>query len=433
MENINRDSSHHVNDYEAHTDLAIINTSPLLDGAYLEYEDYAVTTFEHLHKHPELSFQEYNTRKFIAQQLRDFGYTDIETEVGGGSIIARYVGSQPGPTIAFRADMDALPINEETDLPYKSLVEGVMHACGHDAHTSILLTTAKYFIESGVDIKGTIVFLFQHAEEVKPGGARSVVASGALDDVDKIFGLHVSGHEQYNGHINYRYGLATANSDTFYIKVHGKGGHAAAPHRAVDATLVTAYIVQQLQSVMSRHKNPMDAGVLTIGNFHAGSGAANVISDLAQINGTIRSYNPALRARAKQDLISLTEDIAQAHGAVAEVDFIDGYPALYNHPAETQTTVEVFAERFGKDHLKETPASMGGEDFAFYVEKIPGSFYYLPAGAYPKGENYPHHHPKFEIDQQVLMLGVETTLTLMSHYLVESEVGAYVTNGKSHK
>ena len=392
----------------------------------LNYQAYASETFEHLHRHPEISFHEYQTRKFIRQELENFGYTDIEIDVGGGGVIARLKGDKPGPTIAFRADMDALQIQEETDLPYKSEIDGVMHACGHDAHTTILLTAAQYLIQLKEEIAGTLVFLFQHAEEVKPGGAKSIMASGALDDVDKIFGLHVSGEKAFDGTISYHEGFATANSDTFAIEVHGKGGHAATPHQNVDVTLTAAYLIQQLQSIVSRHKNPMDPGVVTIGNFHAGNGVANVMANVASLNGTIRTYNPDLRALAKKDLFSLSEDIAAAHGASVKIDFIDGYPALYNHPTETQTVVDIFKERFGQDMVNEKPASMGGEDFAYYVQKIPGLFYFIPAGARPDGENYPHHHPKFEIDQRCLMLGLETILTIVNHYVIESEVEAYV-------
>lgn len=324
--------------------------------------------------------------------------------------------------------MDALQIQEETDLPYKSTVDGVMHACGHDAHTTILLTAAKYLIHLQEEIAGTIVFLFQHAEEVKPGGAKSIMSSGALDDVDKIFGLHVSGDQPFDGTVNYHEGFATANSDTFAIEVHGKGGHAASPHHNVDVTLTAAYLIQQLQSIVSRNKNPMDPGVVTVGNFHAGNGVANVMADVATLNGTIRTYSPALRALAKKNLFSLSEDITAAHGGSVKIDFIDGYPALYNHPKETEKVVEIFKDRFGAEMICEKPAGMGGEDFAYYVQKIPGLFYFIPAGAHPEGENYPHHHPKFEIDQKCLMLGLETILTIVNHYVIESEVGAYVAS-----
>ncbi|ALZ88368.1 peptidase M20 [Aerococcus urinaeequi] len=392
----------------------------------LNYQAYASKTFQHLHRYPEISFHEYETRKFIRQQLESFGYTDITSEVGGGGVIARLKGDKPGLTIAFRADMDALQIQEETDLPYKSEVDGVMHACGHDAHTTILLTAAKYLIHLKEEIAGTIVFLFQHAEEVKPGGARAIMASGALDDVDKIFGLHVSGDQTFDGTISYHEGFTTANSDTFAIEVQGKGGHAASPHHNVDVTLTAAYLIQQLQSIVSRHKNPMDPGVVTVGNFHAGNGVANVMADFATLNGTIRTYSSDLRALAKKNLFSLSEDISAAHGASVKIDFIDGYPALYNHPNETQTVVEIFKERFGQDMVNEKPAGMGGEDFAYYVQKIPGLFYFIPAGAHPSGENYPHHHPKFEIDEKCLMLGLETILTIVNHYVIESEVRPYV-------
>ncbi|MDO5649669.1 MAG: amidohydrolase [Gallicola sp.] len=386
----------------------------MLDKVTIEIES-TKELYRYLHQHPELSFKEYQTREFIAEQLHNYGYEDIQTNVGGGGIIARLVGGQKGPTIAFRADIDALAIHEETDLPYRSVNDGVMHACGHDAHTAILLSVAKQLIDYQSQIKGTIVFLFQHAEEVKPGGAISILKSGALDDVDKIFGLHVRGELPFDGAVEYCQGYALAASDTFNIRIQGNGGHAATPHKTVDSTVVAAFLVQQLQTIVSRNKNPLDSGVVTVANFHSGGGAGNVIADYATLSGTVRTYNPELRQMIKQRIHELTEHICQAHSATAYVDYLDGYPPLINHFEETALIQNLFETQFGQDHVFETEARMGGEDFAYYLEKIPGSFYYIRAGAFEE-ENYPHHHPKFQIDEDCLQVGIETILTIMYHY-----------------
>ena len=287
--------------------------------------------FRHLHQHPELSFQENETRRFIENKLREFGYQHIETNVGGGGIITRLETGKPGPTIAFRADIDALAINEETNLPYKSIYPGVMHACGHDAHTTILLSTAKQLLSIKNQLSGTIVFVFQHAEEMHPGGAKSIMNSGALDDVDVIYGLHTKGDRPYDGTIECRPGFAMAASDSFVIKIQGKGGHAASPHLTVDSTVVAAFVIQQLQTLVSRQKNPMDAGVITVATFHSGQAVANIIADQAKLSGTMRTFNPKLRNKLKSRIEQMVTQICDAHGAVGNVEFSDGYPALFNH------------------------------------------------------------------------------------------------------
>lgn len=371
--------------------------------------------FRYLHQHPELSFQEHQTRAFILNQLLEYGYEDIKTNVGGGGIIARLKGSKTGPTIAFRADFDALAIHEETNLDYKSINKGAMHACGHDAHTTILLTAAKHLIELQSELQGTIVFVFQHAEEVKPGGAKSIVASGELDGVDAIYGVHVRGDLPYDGVVEYCSGYALAASDSFTIRIQGNGGHAASPHNTVDSTLVAAYLIQQLQSIISRNKNPLDSGVLTVANFHAGTGGDNIIADYANISGTVRSFNPELRALLKRRIHEVTQQVCMAHGAAVKIDYLDGYPPLFNHTKETDLIRRIFTKQFGHEKVDSTPARMGGEDFAYYLEKIPGSFYYVRAGAF-ESDNYPHHHPKFQIDERSIITGVKTILSIVNHY-----------------
>lgn len=371
--------------------------------------------FRYLHQHPELSFQEHQTREFILNQLQQYGYEDIRSNVGGGGIIARLSGPVSGPTIAFRADFDALAIQEETQLDYQSVNKGVMHACGHDAHTTILLSAAKLLIERQSHIQGTILFLFQHAEEVKPGGAKSILESGELDEVDAIYGLHVRGDLPYDEVVEYCSGYALAASDSFTIRIQGNGGHAATPHKTVDSTLVAAFLIQQLQTIISRNKNPLDSGVLTVANFHSGTGGDNVIADYANISGTVRTFNPELRTLIKQRIHEITEQICSAHGATVKIDYVDGYPPLYNHPEESELIRKLFIQQLGEDKVVPTPARMGGEDFAYYLEKIPGSFYNIRAGAFESG-NYPHHHPKFQVDERCILTGIRTILTIVNHY-----------------
>lgn len=385
--------------------------------------------FRHLHQHPELSFQEVQTRAFIAEKLRDYGYQDIKMNVGGGGVITRLESNRPGPTIAFRADIDALAIKEATDLPYKSVNDGVMHACGHDAHTTMLLSAAKHLYDIREQLTGTIVFVFQHAEEMHPGGARGIMESGELDDVEAIYGIHTKGDRPYDGTIECRPGFAMAASDSFTINIQGKGGHAATPHLTVDSTVVAAFVIQQLQTLISRHKNPMDSGVLTVATFHSGQKVGNIIADSATLTGTMRTFNAKLRTQLKGRLIAMVEQICQAHGAQAEVEFSSGYPALFNHHEQTELIRHLFTQRLVNSRVIQTGPRMGGEDFAYYLQKIPGSFYYIRAGI-TNGPNFSHHHPEFQLDERCLIDGTKSIITIANHYNTVEKSSEKV--GKAH-
>lgn len=379
----------------------------------------------HLHENPEPSFEEYNTRKYIAGKLKEFGYEEIETEVGGGGIIAYLKGAEEGPTIAFRADFDALRINEETGLEFASKNPGVMHACGHDGHTATLLSVAHVMKKHQSELKGTIKFIFQHAEEVLPGGGKSIVESGALDDVDYVYGLHLRSPLEY-GKVTYCSGYAMAAADFFDIKIQGKGGHAAAPHSTVDSVVVASYLVNELQSVISRSKEPTEAGVLTFSTLQAGDGASNVISDTAYLKGTVRTFNPELRDLIEEKIESMSKAICEAHGATCEVNYGRGYPALYNHPEQTNLVKDLFTEKFGEETVEATPERMGGEDFSYFLLEKPGSFFFVNSGNEEKGIIYPHHHPKFDFDERALLLGGKCFLSIIEHYLTVKET----TNAK---
>lgn len=374
----------------------------------------------YLHENPEPSFEEYETRKYIVDKLKSFGYEEIEEEVGGGGIVTYLRGEQEGPTIGFRADFDALRIQEATGLPFASKNPGVMHACGHDGHTATLLSVAKVMKEHQSSLSGTVKFIFQHAEEVLPGGGKSMVEAGVLDDVDFVYGLHLRSPLEF-GKVTYCSGYAMAAPDFFEIKIQGKGGHAAHPNSTVDSVVVASYVVNQLQSIISRKKDPNKSGVLTFSTFKAGDGAHNVIADTALLRGTVRTFDPEVRDMIEEKIKSMTKHICEAHGATCEVNYGRGYPALYNHEDETALIADLFKETFGEETVESTPLRMGGEDFAYFLEEKPGSFFFVNSGNKEKGIVYPHHHPKFDFDERALLLGGKCFLSIIDHYLVKKE------------
>lgn len=374
----------------------------------------------YLHQNPEPSFEEFNTRKYIADQLASFGYEEIETEVGGGGVVAYLRGEGAGPTIAFRADFDALYIQEETGLEFASKTPGVMHACGHDAHTATLLSVAKVLKAHQAEMNGTIKFLFQHAEEVLPGGAKSMIEDGAVEDVDYVYGLHVASPAEF-GKIYYSSGYTLASPDIFEIKIQGKGGHAAHPNSTVDSVVVGSYVVEQLQSIISRNKDPKEAGVLSVSTFKAGDGANNVISDTAYLKGTVRTLAPEVRDLIEERIKVLTEKICEAHGASAEVKYVRGYPSLYNHPEQTNLIKNLFIEKFGEETVEEIQPRMPGEDFSYFMLEKPGSFFNISSGNAETGITYPHHHPKFDLDERALLMGGKAFLAIVDYYLSGKE------------
>lgn len=374
----------------------------------------------HLHENPEPSFEEYETRKYIAEKLRSFGYEEVEEGIGGGGIVAYLRGKHDGPTIGFRADFDALKIQEATGLSFSSKNPGVMHACGHDGHTATLLSVAKVMKEYQSSLSGTVKFIFQHAEEVLPGGGKAMVEAGVLDDVDFVYGLHLRSPLEY-GKVTYCSGYAMAAPDFFEIKIQGKGGHAAHPDSTVDSVVVASYVVNQLQSLISRKKDPAKSGVLTFSTFKSGDGAHNVIADTALLKGTVRTFAPEVRDMIEEKIKSMTEQICKAHDATCEVNYGRGYPALYNHEKETEIIADLFKETFGDETVESTPLRMGGEDFAYFLEEKPGSFFFVNSGNEEKGIIYPHHHPKFDFDERALLLGGKCFLAIIDHYLTEKE------------
>lgn len=358
----------------------------------------------HLHAHPELSFHEVETAKFIQDFYKDKDVT-VHTNVGGGNaVIVDIEGGQPGKVIGLRADFDALPIQEETDLEFKSEYDGVMHACGHDAHTAYLLILAESLIELKDELAGTIRIIHQHAEELPPGGARDIVDSGILDNVDEIYGIHVFPFVD-QGKIEIHEEETYAGSATFDIVIQGKGGHAAMPQETNDAIVAGSYLVTQLQTIVSRRMDPKDSVVVTVAAFEA-PGGYNVIQDKVTLKGTVRYLNADTKEPAYEALKQQVAGLEQTFGVTIDLDYRFDYPVLYNYPEQTQAVRSILKQSEGSyfDQVVEGEALSGSEDFAYYLTKIPGTFYIV--GAKPEGVEhpYPNHHPKFEINEDSMMI-----------------------------
>ncbi|WP_046216025.1 M20 metallopeptidase family protein [Paenibacillus wulumuqiensis] len=355
----------------------------------------------HMHQYPELSFQEVKTAQFIADTLTGFGY-QVRTGVGEGGILADLQGGQPGPTIAFRADFDALPIHEENDVPYRSQNDGVMHACGHDGHTAALLGVAKVLSMHQEQLEGNVRFIFQHAEEQIPGGAKAMIDDGALDGVDEVYGAHLASYLPL-GRIGVIAGPSMAAADGFFITIQGKGGHGAKPDQTIDSIVIGSQVVSSLQHIVSRHVNPLKSAVVTVGVFQAGS-AFNVIADKAKIEGTVRTFDPEVRKQIEDDIRTMVHGITLAERASYTIDYTHGYPAVVNPPAQAEEVRQIVISTLGEEALFDIPEpSMGAEDFAYYLEHKPGNFFYVGSQNESEHTGFPHHHPRFDIDEQALL------------------------------
>lgn len=357
----------------------------------------------HFHQHPELSFEEVETAAFVAHKLVEMGY-EPQTGVGGGHGVAAVLeGGKPGRTIALRADMDALPIQEETGLPFASARPGKMHACGHDAHTAILLGAAKALKEIQDEVAGKVVFLFQPAEELPPGGAKGMVEAGVLEGVDAVFGLHVL-NSLPAGQLGVRSGPVNAASDTFKVTLCGRGGHAAFPHVTVDPIVMMGSAITALQSVVSRSVNPMQQAVLTIGWVRGGD-ADNIIPEQVEFGGTIRTFDATVQHSVHTRLKETVEGVAAAYGGRAEVVSTYGYPVLNNDEAITAVARRCAALVVGEENTVIPPVGLGGEDFAYFAQERPGCFVRLGTGT-PETLTLPAHNPRFVIDESALEVGV---------------------------
>ncbi len=361
---------------------------------------------QHIHAHPELSFEEYNTAEYVSQRLTEFGIEHTKGVAGTG-LVGIIKGKNPeSRVIALRAELDALPIKEENDVPYKSQNEGVMHACGHDVHTTCLLGTAKLLDLLKDEWEGTIKLIFQPGEEKDPGGASLMIKAGALENPmpEAILALHVYPHLPA-GTIGYRSGLYMASSDEIKIIVKGKGGHAALPHQTIDPITIAAQLITSLQNIISRNKNPLSYSVLSICKI-AGGFTTNVIPDEVEILGTLRCMDEAWRFKAHELIKTQTELLCQSMGGSAEVHIPVGYPCLYNNPELTDKVVELAKEFIGNDHVKELDLRMAAEDFSFYTHHVPGCFYRIGTNLNNEQFTYPVHNSRFDIHEDAIGTGV---------------------------
>ncbi|MBL3643228.1 amidohydrolase [Bacillus sp. RHFB] len=367
-------------------------------------KDEVIAWRRYLHKYPELSFQEEKTAQFVYETLQTFGELEISRPTKT-SIMARLIGQQPGKVIALRADMDALPIVEENDFDFVSQNSGVMHACGHDGHTAMLLGTAKILTKLKDQIKGEVRFLFQHAEELPPGGAQEMVRAGVLDGVDMIIGSHLLSTLPL-GKISLGYGPVMAGAGTFNITVVGKGGHASQPELTVDPIAIGTQLVSNLQHIVSRYRDTQEALVISVTQFHGGS-AINVIPSKVSIGGSVRSFNPQLQVEIPNFIERIVKGITEAHGATYDFDYQFGYAPTINDEEVTRLMDETVCEVFGEESREISKPIMGSEDFSAFQKAVPGSYIGIGARNEEKGIIYPHHHPKFTVDEQALQNGVK--------------------------
>ena len=380
------------------------------DWVQLIPEDKVIEWRRHIHQNPEVSFKEYETSEYVANILESFESIEVirPTET---SVLGILRGDKQGKTVAFRADLDALPLQEETGLPYASQVPDVMHACGHDVHTAMLLGTAATLSKMKDKIRGTVYFLFQHAEEQHPGGAMSIIETGALDEVDAFFGMHVLPNFPV-GHIGILPdGAASTTADAFYLTIKGKGSHGSMPHLGVDPIVIGAEIVGGLQTIVSRNAVPGEMAVLSIGKFQAGN-VPNVIADKAELAATIRTITPETRALVRERVETIVENLTKAYSADYELEYINSYPSIMNDPGLNAFARKSAAKILGEDRIFDAPMMTASEDFAYYAKKAPVVFMTLGVG-----EGVANHHPMFDPDEEAFANGVKTQIQVILDYL----------------
>jgi amidohydrolase len=362
----------------------------------------------HLHRNPELSFHEEATAQFVYETLRSFGNDLKLSRPTQTSVVARLIGAKPGRTVAIRADMDALPIEEENDFEFASKNPGVMHACGHDGHTAMLLGTAKILSGMKGGINGEVRFLFQHAEELYPGGAQQMVDVGVMDGVDVVIGTHLWAPLEI-GKIGVAYGAMMGSPDTFWITIKGKGGHGAMPHQAVDSIAIGSQVVTNLQHLVSRNIDPIDNVVVSVTKFTGGT-THNVIPGCVEMLGTVRTLDPEIRKKVPELMERVVKGITEAHGATYGFEYQFGYRPVINDEEVTRIIEETVREVFGGETLEMVRPNLGGEDFSALQQKAPGTFFWVGAGNEEKGITFPHHHPRFTVDEDALPYGVKMFL-----------------------
>ena len=370
-----------------------------------EIENRVIEIRHQIHQNPELSFAEKETAKLAAAEMKKLGF-EVEENIFGTGVCATFINSnkEDAKTLLIRADMDALPVEEKNDLEFKSKSKGVMHACGHDGHTAILIGTAMVLKELAADFDGNLKFLFQPGEETS-GGAEGMIKAGVLENpqVDAAMGLHLWGSTE-EGIVEYKSGALMASPDRFNLKIIGKGGHAARPHNTIDPIPIAAQIISSLQNIVSRRIDPLESAVISVGMIEAGK-THNVIPDQVELKATVRSLKKEIREKLPQYIESVIKNTCQIYGAEYELDYIFGYPAVINDPQMTNIIKTAAQKILGPEKLREKKkAEMGGEDFSYFGREVPAVFYYL--GIAPQGEIVNHHQSDFKFNDSVLKTGV---------------------------
>ena len=380
-----------------------------------------IATRRDLHQHPELSNREARTARVVAERLRALGCDEVRTNVAKHGVVALIKGAKPGPVVALRADMDALPINETLDVPYKSLVPGVKHACGHDVHTTVALGVAEVLTQMRGQIHGTVKLLFQPAEEGAPGdeegGAQLMIKEGALEHPRPlaIFGLHCT-PEMETGQIGYTSGPAQASSDGFAISLHGKTVHAASPEKGIDTVVVAAECVSALQSIKSRRVDTFEPLVITIGTIHGGN-RQNIIAGEVKMTGTVRTFSEEARTRVEQLMRETVAGVTAAYGATFDFEYSRGTRVVVNDPKLVEASLPSIRRAVGEKNVTEAPKRMGAEDFCFYQEVVPGFFLRLGSGNTARGITAEGHTPEFDVDEECLVVGVKVMSGIVLDFL----------------
>lgn len=377
------------------------------------YEEEVIEFRRDLHMYPELSFKEYRTTKKIKEKLISLGIEIIDLGMETG-VVGLLRGKEEGPTIALRGDIDALPIQELNNVPYKSKMDGVMHACGHDFHTSSVIGAAIILSNIKNELKGNVMFVFQPAEEINKG-AKLMVERGLFTDVkaDLIFGLHNNPEIPW-GKIAIKKGGLMAAVDTIRIKVKGKGGHGAIPNATRDPIIAASAMLMNLQTIVSRNVSPLDSAVISIGTFNSGT-ANNVISELVEMSGTVRSFDPKVRKMLPKRIKEVLEYTAKAYMVDVELDYIFDLPAVFNDDELTKLAYDATKEIVGEEGIVDPRPSMGGEDFSIFTEKVPGFFFWLGVGNKEKDMNYVWHNPRFDGDDRAVIIASAVMSNMVLH------------------
>ena len=388
--------------------------NPKISDEVKALESTLVATRRQIHAHPEPGFREVRTAALVAGRLRALEL-EVRTGIAQTGVVGVLRGGRPGPTILVRADMDALPLTEDTGQPFASTNAGFMHACGHDAHVSMALAAAEALSKRRGDLEGNVVFCFQPAEK-GPGGALPMIEEGVLDEprVEAAIGLHVW-NELPAGQVGVRPGPLMASVDEIEIVLSGQGGHGAVPHQTRDLVVAAAHVITALQTVKSRRVDPQDPVVVTIAAIHGGQ-AYNIIPDRVTLRGTIRTFDAKVRDRVEDEVRALVVGVGTAFGAEVRVDYKRGYPTTVNDREWAQVVSECAAEVVGSGNVVEPRRTMGGEDMSYFLEKVPGCFFFLGTKNEEKKLDAPHHCPKFDIDESAMPVGVQTFLRVIERY-----------------